>query len=219
MNIQTYIINDVEIQPLDAPIQNLKDLFNELTYSHLAIAEKGEFIGCISENDVRCFDGKKSIKDYRHAVETFFVRENDNWLDILEAFARQNTNFMPVLEAGTNKYIGYLELSDIISIFNETPFLSEVGSVLVIEKGFKDYSFSEITQIIESNEGKILGLFISQLSQDLVQITIKIGLSSINEIIQSFRRYSYKVVSSHQEDTFLKNLKERSDYLNKYLNI
>ena len=219
MNIQTYIINDVNIQPATNTVKDLQKLFNQLTYSHLPISNNGEFIGSISENDIRCFENPNKISEYKQAIEVFYVYENDNWLDILEKFARYNTNIMPVLEEGNNTYLGYLELSDVISIFNETPFLSEAGSILVIEKGFKDYSFSEISQIIESNEAKILGLFISELKNDVAQITIKIGLSSINEVIQTFRRYNYKVLSTHQEDAFLKNLKDRSDYLNKYLNI
>ncbi|NNK82694.1 MAG: acetoin utilization protein acuB, partial [Flavobacteriaceae bacterium] len=34
-----------------------------------------------------------------------------------------------------------------------------------------------------------------------------------------FRRYSYNIVSGHEDDSFLEDLKERSDYLNKYLNM
>ena len=57
------------------------------------------------------------------------------------------------------------------------------------------------------------------MNNDLVQITLKIGGSSLNDIIQTFRRYSYNIVSGHEEDGYLENLKERSDYLKKYLNI
>ena len=106
-----------------------------------------------------------------------------------------------------------------MSIFNESPFLSEPGNILIVEKGILDYSFSEITQIIESNDAKILGLFISKMENDVAQITIKIGDSNINNIVQTFRRYSYNIVSEHQEDTFLTNMKERTQYLKKYLDI
>ena len=52
------------------------------------------------------------------ALESFFVREKTNWLDILEAFALHNSNIMPIL-SDDNEYIGYYELSDIMSLFNE----------------------------------------------------------------------------------------------------
>jgi hypothetical protein len=78
---------------------------------------------------------------------------------------------------------------------------------------------SQITQIVESNNGKLLGLFISESSIDSVEITLKITLGAMNEIIQTFRRYNYEIISEHQEDNYINNLKERSDYLDKYLNI
>ena len=125
---------------------------------------------------------------------------------------------MPILD-DNNKYVGYYELSDIISVFNETPFFSEPGSILIVEKGINDYSFSEVSQIVESNNAKLYGAFVSKIENDVVQITIKVGNSSFSDIIQSFRRYSYNIASDHEDDSFLENLKERSDYLNKYLNM
>ena len=116
-------------------------------------------------------------------------------------------------------YLGYYELNDIISLFNETPFFAAAGSILIVEKGLNDYSFSEISQIVESNDGKILGAFISKMENDVVQLTLKIGNTGINDIMQTFRRYSYNIVSGHEEDSYLESLKERSDYLNKYLNM
>ena len=80
-------------------------------------------------------------------------------------------------------------------------------------------TFSEISQIVESNNAKLLGAFISNLENDRAQITIKVSNCSLNDIVQSFRRYSYTIVSGHEEDRFLEILKERSNYLNKYLNL
>jgi hypothetical protein len=125
---------------------------------------------------------------------------------------------IPVLDEN-NAYLGFYEIGDIIKFFHETPFLKEQGGIIIVKKGLLDYSMSEITQIIESNNGRILGLFVSDANADSVQITIKISLGAMNEIIQTFRRYNYEIISEHQEDTYINNLKERSDYLDKYLNI
>ena len=90
---------------------------------------------------------------------------------------------------------------------------------MVVEKGINDYSFSQISQIVESNDGKLLGAFVSKINTDIVQVTVKIGNIGLNNIIQTFRRYSYTIVSGHEEDSFIESLKDRSDYLNKYLNM
>jgi Mg/Co/Ni transporter MgtE len=217
MLLREYIINDIKpLQSLDS-INDVQQFFNQLTYSHIPIKNGDVYMGCISENDAHCFDSSKKISDYTFVLEGFFVREHAVWLDVLEAFAKNDSNIMPVL-SDNNIYVGYYELNDIISLFNDTPFLSEAGGILVIEKGCNDYSFSEVCQIVESNNAKLLGAFISKVEKDVVQITLKISYVGLNDILQSFRRYSYNIVSGHDDDQFLNNLKDRSDYLNKYLN-
>ena len=91
--------------------------------------------------------------------------------------------------------------------------------ILKVKKGIVDYSMGQITQIVESNNGKLLGLFISESDGNSIEVTMKISLGAINEIIQTFRRYNYEIISEHQEDDYINTLKERSDYLDKYLNM
>lgn len=218
MELQDFVINDIKPLSLTDKISDLQMLFNQLTYSHIPVMNKGVYMGCISETDAHCFEGAKSIEDCNYTIEGFFVRPTTNWLDVLEAFAQNDSNIMPVLDKN-NKYLGYYELNDIIHLFNETPFFSEPGGILIVEKGIHDYSFSEIAQIVESNNAKLLGAFISKMDSDLVRVTLKIGNASLNEVIQSFRRYSYNIVSGHEEDSYIESLKERSQYLDKYLNM
>lgn len=218
MELQDYIINDIKPVSVTDKVSDLKLLFNQLTYSHIPIANDGVYMGCISETDAHCFEGAKIISDCNYAIEGFFVRSTTIWLDVLEAFAQNDSNIMPVLDQN-NTYLGYYELNDIIHLFNETPFFAEPGGILIVEKGVNDYSFSEISQIVESNDAKILGAFVSKIEDNLATITLKVSNTSLNEIIQSFRRYSYNIVSGHEDDSYLESLKERSQYLDKYLNM
>lgn len=218
MNIQEYIINDVKPLQVSDAVTVSQNIFSQLTYSHLPVMEGETYIGCVSETDAHCFETGCTIKDVKYALDTFFVKIDTHWLDVLEAFAQHDCNVMPVLDE-ENKYLGYYELKDILQLFNDSPFLYESGAVIVLEKGTTDYSFSEITQIVESNDSNLYGCFISNYKDHLTQITIKVSPENINQILQTFRRYSYEVVSAAEEDSYLDNLKERSDYLNKYLNI
>ncbi|HET8753452.1 MAG TPA: CBS domain-containing protein [Salinimicrobium sp.] len=212
------ILNDIEIRRFDEKIGELQELFNQYTYSHLPVENENIFRGCISENDVHSFDPEKTVGEYQYALEGFFVRENENWLNMLAAFSQNQTNILPVLDE-EHTYLGYIELKDIINLFTETPFLHNPGGILIVEKNYLDYSFSEISQILESNGAHVLGAFVSKIENDVAQIIIKTGQVSLNSVLQTFRRYGYRIVSHHQEDAFQINLKERSKYLDKYLNI
>ncbi len=78
--------------------------------------------------------------------------------------------------------MGYYELNDIIHLFNETPFFAEPGGILIVEKGINDYSFSEISQIVESNDAKLLGAFVSKMDGDLVRITLKLVMQVLMKL-------------------------------------
>ncbi len=218
MSLKEHILNDVKILSLSDKIGDIQELFNQLTFTHLPVEYEGVYIGCIAENDIRCFENDKTLDEFRYALEGFYVKDSNYWLDSLEAFARNNSNILPVLD-DKNNYQGYVELNEMISLFKETPFLHEPGNILVVEKAFKDYTFGEVSQIVESNNAHLLGAFVSKIEDDMAEITLKITPSGMNEIIQAFRRYGYLIISEHQEDTFNKNLKDRSRYLDKYLNI
>ncbi|WP_395049111.1 CBS domain-containing protein [Flavobacterium sp.] len=216
--ITNYITNDFKAIDSQESIAVVQEFFDELTFSHFPVVEEEIYIGSIASDDIESFDSSKKVIDYRHTLARFFARTTMIWLDVLEVFAKNNTNLIPVLDE-KNKYVGYYEIADIMKFFNETPFLNETGSIIIVKKRALDHSMSEITQIIESNNGKILGLFVSETDTESIQITIKISLGAINEIIQSFRRYNYEIISEHYEDNYINTLKDRSDYLDKYLNI
>jgi Mg/Co/Ni transporter MgtE len=217
-SLNSYI--NTEIKPLkhSDSIGEALDLFEDFSYSHFPVTEDGIYIGCITKETVEFSNSEALINDSRFHFERFFVRSSMIWLDVLEIFAKNDANILPVLDE-KNNYVGYYELEDVIRFLHETPFLKEEGGILIIEKELNTFSMSQVAQIIESNNAKILGLLISNVANNKVEITVKISQSGLNEIIQTFRRYDYEIISEHQEDSYLNSLKERSDYLDKYLNI
>lgn len=216
--IKDYITNDYKAIDSAEAIASVQDFFLDVPFSHFPVLSEGTYLGCIAADDVETFDSDKTVADYRYALEGIFVRDNMIWLDVLEVFAKSHSNLVPVLDEN-NAYLGYYELEDIVKFFHETPFLKEPGGIIVVEKNLVDYSMSQIAQIVESNNGKLLGLFVSEADATKIKITIKIAMGGMNDIIQSFRRYNYEIISEHHEDNYLNTLKERSDYLDKYLNI
>ncbi|MEL1243746.1 CBS domain-containing protein [Flavobacterium sp. DGU11] len=216
--ITDFLGNTIKPLRITDTVADAQDLFAEYPFSYFPVLEEGVYIGCAGAEDVELMDIEKTMADLRYSFERFFVRDTTIWLDVLEVFAKNETNLLPVLD-NDNKYLGYYEITDIITMFHQTPFLKEEGGILVVEKGTMDYSMSEVAQIVESNNGRLLGFFISDANNEKVEITLKISLGGLSEIIQTFRRYNYDIISEHQEDAYLNTLKDRSDYLDKYLNI
>lgn len=216
--LNEFVTNDFRPLAVHDTIEKATLLFEQFQIEHIPVLEDGVYIGMLSTEDIDTLDLDVKIEAFKYNLERFFVRTTAHWLDVLEVFAQNQTDILAVLDEN-NTYIGYYRLVDVIRFFNETPFMKEKGGIIIVEKDIQDYSMSQIAQIVESNHGKLLGFFISQIDLNTAQITLKMTLGSANEIIQTFRRYGYEIISNHEDDSYLTNLKERSEYLNRYLNI
>lgn len=216
--INNYINNDYKAIDSNETIASVHDFFSAVSYTHFPVVEEGVYVGSIATDDIETFDTDKKVLDYRYTLEGFFARKNMIWLDVLEVFAKNHSNVVPILD-DANVYIGYYELEDVVKFFYDTPFLKEPGGILIVQTSSTDFSMSQIAQIVESNNGKLLGLFISEADNARIKVTLKVSLGGLNDIIQTFRRYNYEIISEHNEDNYLNSLKERSEYLDKYLNI
>lgn len=217
-HLTDFIVSDIKPLQTSQTLEDAQSVFLEFPYSHFPVCDAGVYIGCISKDTVDVNDENKPIDDLKFNFERFYVRDTMVWLDVLEEFGKNECTLLPVLNS-KNDYLGYYELEDVFQFFQNSIFIKEQGNIIVVQKAKADYSFSQISQIVEGNGGRILGIFVSTINEQMVEITLKVSLYFLNEILQSFRRYDYEIVSKHQEDSYLENLKERSEYLNKYLNI
>ncbi|SNR29209.1 CBS domain-containing protein [Maribacter sedimenticola] len=218
MHIQEHIITNIPVFEIKDTFEKVLEFFQDTTYSHVAIVEDGRFLGVFSENDTAALLPSTEIEQFRYELEGFFVRRDTNWLDVLESFARNEANLLPILSE-KEEVLGYYDLSDIVTVFIDTPFFTDPGSILVVATGINDYSFSEIAQIVESNNAKLIGGFITDTQNDVIQVTLKITTNNYNKVVQTFRRYNYHILFGNSDDQFLEDLKDRSDYLDKYLNV
>ncbi len=219
METTPYILKEFKAFTLHTTVEEVKLFFNATTFNHFPIVENDKLIGLISETEIQGLDeNDKEIGKYQYLFAYFLIDEESNILEILKEFASNQSTILPVLNS-EKEYIGYFDLIDILYIYNETSFFKDEGIVLLLEKEAKDYSISEISQIVESNKGKVSGIFVIEANGNSAKFMVKFNAQDINEIIQSFRRYEYQVLSNHIEDYFLKDLKDRSNYLQKYLNI
>ncbi len=218
MEIQSHIIDTIKVFDTGDSLKEVVSFFKDSLFSHVAIVENGIFLGVLAKDDLGTYDEMKTIGDYQYHLETFHTWKEATWLEVLEIFTRNETNLLPVLEEDRT-VVGYYQLLDVLGMLIETPFFREPGGILVVAKSSKDHSFSEISQIIESNNTRLLGAFITDIQNDVVITTIKLNSENFNEVLQTFRRYNYSILFGTIHDQFLEDLKQRSDYLDKYLNV
>jgi hypothetical protein len=85
-----------------------------------------------------------------------------------------------------------------------------------------NYSLSQIAQIIEGNEARILSLYVSKPSHSTtaLNVTIKVNKVDLSGIIQTFTRYDYVILATYMDQSQIKNLfDDRYDQFIRYINV
>jgi CBS domain-containing protein len=192
----------------------------ECKVSHLPIVNNVEFLGLISDNDINNTGNlKEPIGNHKLSLVSAFVYEHQHIYEIIKIAVSLKLSLVPVLN-DKNKYLGIITLNDLLQSISKILVIQNPGGIIVLELNNNDYYLTEIAQIVESNDAKILSLYITPHSDSTkLEVTIKINKIDIYPILQTFYRYNYIVKASYSESNYLDSLQDRFDSLINYLNI
>ncbi|MFP4046127.1 MAG: CBS domain-containing protein [Bacteroidales bacterium] len=219
--IATDIISD-EMPSVKTSDTGLEAL-NWMTFfkvSHIPIVNNKIFLGLLSENDIYDLNNpEEPIGNHNISLHKAYVLPTQHIYEILEIASRLKLTVIPVVN-DSNEYIGIIKLTDLIHEFAKVSAIEKPGGIIVLEVHVNDYSVSEISQIIESNNAKVLSLYIHTIPDSVrIEVHIKVNVSDITSILQTFNRYEYEVKASHLEmDKHDDLYNSRYELLMRYLN-
>jgi flagellar hook assembly protein FlgD len=127
---------------------------------------------------------------------------------------------VPVLDENSH-YRGSITYNEIISQMASLASIEQPGGLVILQVLERDYSMSRISQIIESNDARILSMYITSKPESTsLEITLKVNTVNLASIIKTFERYSYEVTTWVTENDELDRFyTDRYNMLMKYLNI
>jgi CBS domain-containing protein len=189
--------------------------------SHLPIVNNELFLGLIADNDIYDLNSpEEPLGNHKLSLFSPYVNEDQHVYEVIELVSRMKLTIIPVLDKN-KKYLGSITLHDLLQAFAKITSVEKQGSIIVLEMNVNDYSLSEISQIIEGNDAKILSLYVaSPADSTKLDVTLKINKTDIDSVIQTFIRYNYTIKASFKEEGDLDELyQNRYDLLMKYLNV
>lgn len=192
----------------------------EFKVSHLPIVNDVQFLGLISEEDLlECNTPTEAIGSLRLTLMNAFIYEWQHFYEIIRLIALQKLSVVPVIDQ-KNNYKGLVSMADLMTKMASLGAMDNPGGIIILEIGIRDYSLSEISRIIESNDASILSSYItSHVDSTKLELTLKINKTDLSAIIAAFERYNYTIKASYHESEFAQDTMDRYDQLMKYLNI
>jgi len=187
---------------------------------HLPIVNHREFLGLISDADIYDLnDPDEPVGNHNLSLQKPYVNEDQHIYEVIELMSSMELTLVPVLNA-EKQYMGAITQEDLTRKFAHLSAMQQPGGIIELEMNQIDYSLSEISQIVEGNNGRILSLYVAASDDNTkLRVTLKVNLTDLVSVLETFNRYNYNVVSSHLNDEDLDEFyQERFDSFLKYLN-
>jgi acetoin utilization protein AcuB len=189
--------------------------------SHLPIVNNQDFLGLISDADIYDMNQpEEPIGNHTLTLLKPYVTTEQHIFEVIGLASRLQLSIVPVLD-NKNHYKGVITTADLIRHIAGLSSLDQPGGIIVLELIERDYSLSQIAQIIESNNVKVLSMYITSPPESTkLEVTLKVNTGDLVSVIRTFERYNYEVktwvTNSDSMDAFYS---ERFDLFMKYLNI
>jgi CBS domain-containing protein len=189
--------------------------------SHLPIVNNLDFLGLISDTDI--YDMNQPEEPIgNHALTLFkpFVTTEQHLFEVIGLASRLKLTVVPVLDDKSH-FKGVITTTDLVRYLAGISSMDQQGGIIVLELIERDYSLSQIAQIVESNNVKVLSMYVtSPPDSTRLEVTIKVNTNDLVSVIRTFERYNYDVKTwVTSDDSMDRFYSERFDILMKYMNI
>ena len=218
MQLSNYITNDFKPLSPNDTVDMAIVLFDNFSMDFLPVVEGDKLVGCLPSDFNLGTEKRRLIGEYVNESDLFFLNKEGNLIDVLRILGNYDSNTVFITD-NNNQYQGYITQYDVMSSLSHKPFFSELGGVIVVRKSMKEYSVSELAQIVESENAKIIGVIISDFIGEDAVLTIKINRMRLGTIEASLKRFGYVILESYHENKNIDDFQERYDSLMSYLNI
>lgn len=195
-------------------------LMDELKLSHLPVVNNTEYLGLISETDIDNHNNPEdAVGSHRLSLTRPFVTQYQHIFEVLKQMNSLKLTVIPVVD-DKNNYLGSITHQALIANFDKIAAIQNPGGVIVLEVSQNDYQLSEIARIVESNDAKILSMFVTTHHDSTkMEVILKINRIDISAVMQTLIRYDYTIKASYSESGDDDIIKERYDALMNFLNI
>lgn len=194
---------------------------DESRFSLLPVFEDEKFLGLIAEIDIyNMSDPDLPVSESTVALKKYFINEYKHIYDVIKMMSSYDLSILPVLDE-KDGYLGSVTSVNVVKLLGERSAINSPGGIVVLELNQNDYVLSQIAQIVESQDGKILSLFItSDKDSTKLEIALKVNIMELQPLIQTLNRYNYSIKATYSEDEEMyEDMRDRYNSLMNYLNI
>lgn len=195
-------------------------LMEDYDVVHLPVSGiENRYAGLISKDDLLDVADTISIQ----ALEENFIRASvlaeEHFLSAVKIAAQFEISVVPVVTS-SGEISGVISSNKLLQTVSSFLNLEEPGGMIVIELDKRNFSFGELSRLVETNNAFITHLnSFTESATGLFIVTIKLNKIEISDIIATLQRYDYSIRYYFGEEEYENELKENYELLMTYLKI
>ncbi len=195
-------------------------LMNDSQVTHLPVADEDDFLGIVSEDDLLQAESEQiRLSELSSSFGQLSVKTNDHFLKALQIAADHSLSVVAIINE-ENKLVGTMAYHDLLKQSADFMSLHTPGALIVLEVDSNQYSFNEISKLIETNDAQITQLNTSSdPDTGSMQVTIRINKPEVSDIVATFQRYEYNVKYYFGEEIYTNELRSNYENLMNYLKV
>lgn len=195
------------------------ELMNQFRVNHLAIVKNSFFLGVVSDKEINLWNSADEfIEEHLHNLASPHVLHSQHLFDIIEVLEKNNLSVVPVLDE-EKQYQGVITNRKLLYTIAKSAAIQSIGGVIVLKMNNNDYSLTEIANIVESNNTKILSSYVTSTPESAkMELTLKLNTSDIVSIVKDLERFDYLITASYKEDESDVDFLQRYEQLMRFLN-
>jgi acetoin utilization protein AcuB len=205
---------------LQDKVHQALQLMNDNHVTHLPIVDGDKYVGMISEEELlQAENDHDELNTLQQSFSNIAVKEDEHFLKAIQLAAENGLSIVPIVTE-ENDLSGTVAYTDLLKHASEFMSLNEPGGLIVVEMASNQYSFNEISKLVETNDAQITQLNTSNDSETgMMQVTIRINKPEVSDIVATFQRYDYNVKYFFGEELYANELRSNYDNLMNYLKI
>lgn len=205
---------------LNDKVEDALQLMNDNQVAHLPVVEDGKLLGVLSEDNLLEADNEgATLNQLQPLFVQAAVKNTEHFLKALQIAGDNNLSLVPVIDE-ENQIQGVIAYGDLLRHAADFMSLHEPGGLIVLEVDTNQYSFNEISKLVETNDAQITQLNTSNNAETgKMQVTIRINKPEISDVVATFQRYEYNVKYYLGEELYTNELRDNYDNLMNYLKV
>jgi acetoin utilization protein AcuB len=194
-------------------------LMEDYDVQHLPIITEDKLVGIVAKDDLLDEDDTTTLLAFEDRFVKAAIKKDEFILSALKLMAEHETTLLPVVTE-QNELVGCVSQNVLQQHLAKFLGTQEPGGIIVLEIERRNFSFGEISRLVETNDAYITQLnSYTEVETGLVIVSIKVNKVEISDMLATFQRYDYVVKYYFGEEQFANELKENYNHLMAYLNL